>query len=102
MQARAPGSCKVPRPRPLPWGEGDTANLGLPTTTVDHLAGDERGIVRGQKSNRRRLLLGPPRALYGLLVPDVLTHFLAICPGLFRVKRLSHHPRSDSQPWRDS
>src|SRR5262249_61718961 len=77
------------------------APLGLAPTTVDHLACDERGIVGGQERNRRRLLLGPPRTLNGLLIPDVLTHFLAIGLGLFCVKRLSHHPRSDSQPRRD-
>src|SRR5437660_573929 len=96
--------CMLGTPLPPPnWrGQLPCAALGLPTTTVNHLAGDERGIVRGQKSNRRRLLLGPPRALYGLLVPDVLTHLLAVCPRFFRVKRLSHHPGSDSQPRRDS
>src|SRR5437879_6218231 len=73
----------------------NTMILRLATATVDHLAGDERGIVGGQERNRCSLLLRSPGTLNGLLVPDVLTHFLSVSFVLFRVQRLSHYPRSN-------
>src|SRR5262249_30606938 len=78
--------------------QGASVILRLATATVDHLTGDERGIVRGQERNRRRLLFRPAGTFDSLLGPDVLTHFFAVSPELFRVRRRGHHYRSDGEP----